>query len=1238
MRTLALLLSPAAFLLQFSQIEVREVRTTPTQAVLQFAVPQLSGCRLRVAYDAGFTRIVHDTNTSLFSGSQDCDRAGSVVNGSNVTFVVGLRRAAKAADGKFYSRALEAYTPFHYEITSAGQTFVGSFHTKTPPLGNIYGEAYPFDSEAPGNYAWPTVDWSDLTKEYVDPLTGVMVKRFSGPGMITPVLSPSTAALAAFDTASDWTSPENGAAIDGAVAEVASSQAPLFVQVPQMCINPFVCGVGPGWQFPGYSVDNMQVSLKAWCSTANCLSNTGGARDVDLCITVDGVRCSTAWKTVTVGTSSSAAQTAYPQNLGYTLFSEWLGGSFIAPPARPYLSSVQGKVNTAGETVTLASGDRFPMDAWTAGSRISIGGTVYLIASVDSPASLTLQSSAGNQNDVAYTGNNIGVLIRKSSSGPDALNVDGVNFRWATSAEMEMGASGFHDSCSPQQVTDYQGVSGFVCSFRSPVGYPGMWFVSSKGTVRFLGTPEYPFNLDVSGGAIDGNNGGDCVNGFSLSSSNPNQFFCVVPSNANGIGSLIFRGTYHSEGRAGCAEAAGYVGIAGGKSCLITWENLTKASQGRAMDQQIQSVPGYHPGLYGQPRMFGGMGRHLGFYAWLGQDDLAYSFWFDDNGTMVSAQEYHTQLPCRWCTVHSFFEAGSPDTGNGGWNAVVVKDTVGGHHETPVLGVDGSVNGAMSRTLLETCPADLPQQYQDQGATGNRCITITVTGEPCRLSASSAELAHMPACPWQAGGVNVQPMQPGDEAYGVSNGVQTTERFLIVKSLGNNRWVLMRNHNVQHGSLLNQGSSVIADHAAGWKLRMACAAATGSGYTWVKFTDPSEPKFRDNSLSPAQHGDVSALGTLMADYCGDIDRYCLPIWQQAIPERIGANAERRKLGGWTFNRTDVWQYEVYRQFIQTHPSWRQVTAPENERGWFLDGNPWAAQAGGVYTLWNQQVSHISGSLFRLNSVAHTPMVRKTLATVAWAGGYLLEDISGPGSVLADDSQGYWKYCVADNAGECVPGSAAGSVYINVPSLTADGKCGDSFYYRRPCFTSNVNPGIGINQVGTRDYDAYNFGERFLTAHLQRYNYTWTYSNAAPTPDGKFAVVPGSWLGGVRNELLLMKIPPFPDVDSVDRSNFVPVAITAGAAEGAASVRVRFGYAENGPSDSYFCTSRKEACVTGGNPYSWLSQSAAPQSCGSGTCRVNIPAISGRVVYYIVDRLDSSGDVVDSSARGAIAVP
>src|SRR6185312_15367876 len=127
--------------------------------------------------------------------------------------------------------------------------------------------------------------------------------------------------------------------------------------------------------------------------------------------------------------------------------------------------------------------------------------------------------------------------------------------------------------------------------------------------------------------------------------------------------------------------------------------------------------------------------------------------------------------------------------------------------------------------------------------------------------------------------------------------------------------------------------------------------------------------------------------------------------------------------------------------------------------------------------------------------------------------------------------------------------------------------------------------------------------------------------------------------GIRTDLFAAKLPPWPAYDSENRGGFVNLHVTIGKSNNTAApnARIRFGYAENGPPDSYFCTARQEACTTGGTPFAYASETQTQTSCTSG-CTIDIPAISGRVVYYVLDWLDAYGNLIQTGSPQATAIP
>ena len=141
------------------------------------------------------------------------------------------------------------------------------------------------------------------------------------------------------------------------------------------------------------------------------------------------------------------------------------------------------------------------------------------------------------------------------------------------------------------------------------------------------------------------------------------------------------------------------------------------------------------------------------------------------------------------------------------------------------------------------------------------------------------------------------------------------------------------------------------------------------------------------------------------------------------------------------------------------------------------------------------------------------------------------------------------------------------------------------------------------------------------------------------PDGSWALLYTPWFNLQRPEAFLAKLPPFPAADGVDRSNFERIGLYVSGADGATQVVVEFGYAENGPPENFYCTSRQETCVRGsqgGTDYGFASETVIPVACQGG-CTVEVPAIPQRVLYYRARYLDDSGNTVMTGAMGAMMV-
>ena len=269
---------------------------------------------------------------------------------------------------------------------------------------------------------------------------------------------------------------------------------------------------------------------------------------------------------------------------------------------------------------------------------------------------------------------------------------------------------------------------------------------------------------------------------------------------------------------------------------------------------------------------------------------------------------------------------------------------------------------------------------------------------------------------------------------------------------------------------------------------------------------------------------------------------------------------------------------------------------------------------------------------------------KRLPIYGFAGHYLLNDVSSPATGNTADLPDY-SMCRAFNANECFQGSAAGNLYVTVPKAYIDGNCHtDTFTLAAPCVFQQA-PLAGqiiqfrLDKTNSSGLTTRKFGYNHGMPGLQ-----YQFSNCRATPEAAFAFCAADWLDGVRSEWVAIKIDPMGEPDSQDRTSFIPVTVTVHGTADATSIRARFGYLENGTA-LLNCTPYQVSCSTeipsaaSNDPFSFVNESVTRQSCASGaTCMFSIPALPNRMLYYVIDRLDGSGNIVSSLPMHVVAVP
>ncbi len=263
----------------------------------------------------------------------------------------------------------------------------------------------------------------------------------------------------------------------------------------------------------------------------------------------------------------------------------------------------------------------------------------------------------------------------------------------------------------------------------------------------------------------------------------------------------------------------------------------------------------------------------------------------------------------------------------------------------------------------------------------------------------------------------------------------------------------------------------------------------------------------------------------------------------------------------------------------------------------------------------------------------------------YAGRFWLKDISGPATFGSAADMSNYSVCWARNNNECVFGSTPGKLYLSISQRDIQPACSSAnFGNAIPCLSS-FGPITGqVIQFRNDRLDAVgNSFRKFGFAH-SHIGLGYSFSNCRTTPDAQFLFCPSYWMDGVRTDWLALRMDALPPVDNANRTNFMPIRLTYQGVPQASNIRARFGYAENG-GDLLQCTAYGKDCSTeipsasSNDPFSFTNEAVTRQACASGaSCTVTIPSLPNRILYYVIDRLDANGNVLQTTARQAVAVP
>jgi hypothetical protein len=561
------------------------------------------------------------------------------------------------------------------------------------------------------------------------------------------------------------------------------------------------------------------------------------------------------------------------------------------------------------------------------------------------------------------------------------------------------------------------------------------------------------------------------------------------------------------------------------------------------------------------------------------------------------------------------------------------------------------------------------------GVTGNQCVKLKIADDrPCSIQQSSTDpdVIHWP-CPWSAtlpqftivgtGGGTVNSgspsqastpliLQAGDfishalTSYNGDNnyvdGKAEKMRILSKTSNGGNgaggwiidvqRWAACDNPTsdpalgaVTYWDHAFQGSTG-ATFENGWTALMTPTATCGGNtvlWDMSHAIDGSHPMYVDASAISSSHATVGkapdgntlqvgpgvsrhgTLPSMVSSY--DLTNFAIDSTSWGSKRNLNlTNLEQYPaLGNWSV--TQAFQRGLYYDFRHINPN-----SGSNTEDLIVQWSHTYTKVttGGRNFVWKVNVNGVTS--------AYTTEQKENWPVVFSSRG-VFRNISGPSSVLDDSTMD--SFCVVYTPGECVPGygTSYGDVYFTTKNanLEQNGCISDTYRTFSPCVSYMMGPAGWAIQGDAMRADPTGTRIRRLSMGLVGPSAQYQYSSPHMTPTGLFAMIAAGWANLVKYNLLITRVPSPPADDAIDRSDYIPVNVSVPA--GPTYVRAEFGYVENG--GNFYCTPRQENCVTDNtlSPFAFeSSDSLTAKSCASG-CTLSIPAISGRTLYYRIQR-------------------
>ena len=1014
----------------------------------------------------------------------------------------------------------------------------------------------------------------------IDPFTGALLRRITGAGVAADNAYTGLPNLGAFDdsgSANPWSI--TGSVLPGAYRADGTSPPKMYVPANLTAASDFT----PTDSTPDF-VNYVTVSLTA--------TATGSGEDakLDVCLTIDGVTCAPGSPNLqeVAFTSTSSTQTA-PSTTPLDYMADWF--VWTVPPFNTTdmakRSNTVAAYNDSTGALTWTSGHYFDRK-WTAGTRVWIGGSPYKLTSYQSSQSITIPSGLGLDNPTVV-GQSFGLLIwKKTSTNGTAITVSNVTFAMQPAPSFTFWNEGYSRQCNPNAVT-VNGESGYYCQLYGNNGFA--WIGRTTGNVIHLGPMVIQYHANDSSG--NGWNRTPFWNAgnYVWDTTRPASSYAVVEDSHSKY--VLARVDYNGNN----TDVSPFNISTTNMAQVTPAANLTPYNPSGA-HYDVKTLLYNFDSRFAACYDSGGcscvlVGEQAGYLlgrCYGGQDTPpAYGFVLDPSITpsstatpvialadMINVGSRYSS-PMRWAVMHG------TDIANYPWFKLSFNNSTDSRTET-----------TLAQAITSTTGTD-----------------VYVSGEP---------------------GAGVFDIARVGDLFKVDGEVM---RISAIPEAGSH-WVVTRNYGPE--------SAGAAAHSSGATVAMRVTGSSYGPIAWDYIDDPhglnaSGTTLRQDPLMATGHAVWGPWNTFirLADdtYCSGAlgVEDCLQSRTGTLPGALGQAPTAFISARPTFASVPAPAFVT-----EFHPSQVQDAAAASNQNWFTDSRPmiYGAAYGGTVT----KVAS-TNNLYKTTQAIHP----KNVPTIAACGTHPLLDVS-PGP-LTDAAADNWEYCIG--AG-CYAGALSTETYVNCPdrtytgclNTTSSGEDANGDPSEDVCIGDAVfGLGSPLVQIGALETDGWGRSQRVVTYSFQRHRRQQVdyVANGKAIPDGSWATLTSSWVDDQRTEMFLVKIPPYPSGDSVNRGTFEPLSIQLGSVPaGTDNIVVQFGY-----NPDFYCTSRQEACITNQStinettPFYWASEKYSGLPCASG-CAVTIPAVPQRVVYYRVQYRNASGTVIATAATAVAAVP